>query len=334
MVLSPYVVRWTSQMRSNNFRLKKNSGISFVSSGMVSTIITFVYLLGVVLVPVCSTLLSTSVCWIAQNNYDIKVIFHLLDDFLTVDKPSDCGERTMALLSLIFNKLNIPLSSKKTVGPVCELEYLGIILDTINMQARLPLDKVERITQFINEQISSVSTRGRESSNSLSNPGRDYLDIAVENLQTFAVADSTKALYNVGYEHYLKFLQLQGSTWSTFQLPPVSENLLMRFIAYCESNKHLRYSTIKSYLCGDPLSRNFFISHVKCTLDKLGLSSEKYNGHSFRSGAATTAHKARLEDHLIQTLGRWSSDCYTKYIHTSPDVLRQAQIQMTSTLKK
>ena len=83
---------------------------------------------------------------------------------------------------------------------------------------------------------------------------------------------------------------------------------------------------------GDPLSRNFFISHVKCTLDKLGLSSEKYNGHSFRSGAATTAHKARLEDHLIQTLGRWSSDCYTKYIHTSPDVLRQAQIQMTSTL--
>ncbi|VDI03028.1 Hypothetical predicted protein [Mytilus galloprovincialis] len=216
---------------------------------------------------------------------------------------------------------------------------------------------------FGDEQISSVSTRGRESSNSLSNPGRDYLDIAVENLQTFAVADSTKALYNVGYEHYLKFLQLQGSTWSTFQLPPVSENLLMRFIAYCESNKHLRYSTIKSYLCGirffyllkggvnplenfvgkplpklksvlvgDPLSRIFFISHVKCTLDKLGLSSEKYNGHSFRSGAATTAHKARLEDHLIQTLGRWSSDCYTKYIHTSPDVLRQAQIQMTSTL--
>jgi hypothetical protein len=36
----------------------------------------------------------------------------------------ECGERTMALLSLIFNKLNIPLSPKKTIGPVCELEYL------------------------------------------------------------------------------------------------------------------------------------------------------------------------------------------------------------------
>ncbi|CAC5405084.1 unnamed protein product [Mytilus coruscus] len=104
--------------------------------------------------------------------------------------------------------------------------------------------------QLKHEQISSVSTRGRESSNSLSNPRRDYLDFAVENLQAFVVADSTKALYNVGYEHYLKFLQLQGSTWSTFQLPPVSENLLMRFIAFCETHKHLRYSIIKSYLCG------------------------------------------------------------------------------------
>lgn len=55
---------------------------------------------------------------------------------------------------------------------------------------------------------------------------------------------------------------------------------------------------------GLPLSRRFFISHVKHILYKLGLSSEKYNGHSFCSGAAvTSAHKARLEDHLIQTLG-------------------------------
>jgi len=75
----------------------------------------------------------------------------------------------------------------------------------------------------------------------------------------------------------------------------------------------------------------FFISHVKHILDKLGLSSEKYNGHSFCSGAATSAHKASLEDHLIQTLGRWSSDCYTRYIHTSPEVLRQAQAQLVAT---
>jgi hypothetical protein len=35
-----------------------------------------------------------------------------------------------------------------------------------------------------------------------------------------------------------------------------------------------------------------------------------YNGHSFRSGAATSAGKALVEDHMIKILGRWSSDSY------------------------
>ena len=74
-----------------------------------------------------------------------------------------------------------------------------------------------------------------------------------------------------------------------------------------------------------PLTRQFVITHVKLLLDKLGLSSDSYNGYSYRIGAATSAHEARLEDHLIQTLGRWSSDCYTRYIHTSPKVIQQAQ---------
>jgi hypothetical protein len=39
---------------------------------------------------------------------------------------------------MIFKKLNIPLSTKKTVGPDTTLEYLGVILDTANMEARLP----------------------------------------------------------------------------------------------------------------------------------------------------------------------------------------------------
>ena len=75
------------------------------------------------------------------------------------------------------------------------------------------------------------------------------LDTAINNLKSYAVADSTKALYSVGFELYVKFLQLQGQNWSQEQLPPVSEYLLMRFIAFCETQKHLRYSTIKSYLC-------------------------------------------------------------------------------------
>ena len=55
----------------------------------------------------------------------------------------------MAILYLVFNSLHIPLAQHKCMSPTVCLEYLGIILDIMNMEARLPLDKVQRILEFI-----------------------------------------------------------------------------------------------------------------------------------------------------------------------------------------
>lgn len=107
--------------------------------------------------PVLFDNLSTTICWIAKNNYDIGNLLHLLDDFLTVHHPSRDGEHTMALLKFIFKRLNIPLAEHKTVGPTCVLEFLGVILDSIRMEARLPLDKLSRITTKIQECLSKTS---------------------------------------------------------------------------------------------------------------------------------------------------------------------------------
>jgi hypothetical protein len=74
----------------------------------------------------------------------------------------ECGERTMALLSLVFDKLNIPLSANKTVGPTCVLEYIGIILDTVNMQARFAEGKIVRITGFIHTILNKPSCIKKE----------------------------------------------------------------------------------------------------------------------------------------------------------------------------
>ena len=57
----------------------------------------------------------------------------------------------MAILTMIFNRLRIPIATYKTVGPTVQLQYLGIILDTDSMEARLPLDKLTRIREMLHQ---------------------------------------------------------------------------------------------------------------------------------------------------------------------------------------
>ena len=55
---------------------------------------------------------------------------------------------------------------------------------------------------------------------------------------------------------------------------------------------------------GRGLTRQRFISAVHEGLDKAGIDSSKYSGHSFLIGAATTAAARGIEDCIIKTLGR------------------------------
>lgn len=76
---------------------------------------------------------------------------------------------------------------------------------------------------------------------------------------------------------------------------------------------------------GRPFTRSIFLRRLDTLLMRLGLDCSMYNGHSFRIGAATTAASVRMEEHLIRTLGRWSSDCYMRYIQTPNSVIADAQ---------
>ncbi|XP_021346291.1 uncharacterized protein LOC110445819 [Mizuhopecten yessoensis] len=76
---------------------------------------------------------------------------------------------------------------------------------------------------------------------------------------------------------------------------------------------------------GQPLTRNVFIGMLRQVLSLCGFESHLFNGHSFRIGAATSAASKHIEDHLIKTMGRWSSDSYCRYIRTSKEVLHSAQ---------
>ena len=78
----------------------------------------------------------------------------------------------------------MPIVDEKTVGPATCLQFAGITLDTINMHACLPEDKVERcrglLTEFYNKR--SVTFKELQSRIGLLNiassvilPGRAFL---------------------------------------------------------------------------------------------------------------------------------------------------------------
>ena len=97
--------------------------------------------------PIIFDHLSRAICWIATNVFKVEFNFHLLDDFLTIDRADSYAEITMALMTTLFKRLTIPLAKHKVVGPCTVIEYMGIILDTEKLEVGLPQEKLIRICQ-------------------------------------------------------------------------------------------------------------------------------------------------------------------------------------------
>jgi hypothetical protein len=112
--------------------------------------------------------------------------------------------------------------------------------------------------------------------------------------------------------------------------------------AICPIQAMVRYLTVRKPLSADslsplfllpdysPLSRKSFLHMLDIIMCRLGFNSKLFTGHSFRIGAATSAAKAHVPDHLIQSMGRWKSSCYKTYIRTPKVLFQEAQICMAS----
>ena len=106
--------------------------------------------------------LSSAIAWILQNKFNLTHTLHLLDDFLVINHPADDADRSMAVITMVFRRLGLPIAPHKTVGPVHALEYLGITLDTVKMEARLPEDKLVRLRQMVSDFSQRSSSTQRE----------------------------------------------------------------------------------------------------------------------------------------------------------------------------
>ena len=87
--------------------------------------------------------------WIARR-HGVSHLWHYLDDFITcgLADSDECGLNLQLLLD-ICRMLGIPIVEEKLEGSTTLLVFLGILIDTIKGELRLPIEKLIRLHQQV-----------------------------------------------------------------------------------------------------------------------------------------------------------------------------------------
>jgi hypothetical protein len=82
----------------------------------------------------------------------IRYLYHYLDDFIIVAPPqsSQC-QQDLTLLQRECGRLGVPIAAHKTEGPSTCLVFLGIEIDTVVGELRLPEDKLRRLQSLLHQ---------------------------------------------------------------------------------------------------------------------------------------------------------------------------------------
>ena len=100
--------------------------------------------------------ISDALEWILKHSYGLQHVIHILDDFFIAERTKlDCLE-SFALLKLFMSR-KVPTVAAKTLGPTQVIKFMGIILDSVQMEVRFPEGMFARIKMLLD------SFKGRRS---------------------------------------------------------------------------------------------------------------------------------------------------------------------------
>lgn len=104
----------------------------------------------------------------------------------------------------------------------------------------------------------------------------------------------------------------------TLQIPKNQNLLLCPYVACKEFLSLWSHKSpeepLFSFMDGAPVSWKFFTEHLQRAISACGLPMQRYQAHSFCIGAATSAVESGASDIQIQSMGRWKSAAFKKYI--------------------
>ena len=94
---------------------------------------------------------SSAIKWVLQTKLAVPNVVKVLDDFFFVGKTEADCRHALDQFTKLCSELGVPLAPHKTVGPTTSLTFLGVELDSFEMQARLPLEKLQTYTRDLQE---------------------------------------------------------------------------------------------------------------------------------------------------------------------------------------
>ena len=117
-------------------------GIRWEGSTFVDNILPF----GLRSAPMIFSAVADAAQWMLVQR-GIQRILHYLDDFVFVEADWASAQQAKGELCALFRTLGLPLEPSKLEGPDTCLTFLGIEVDTVRLQLRLPSDKLERLEE-------------------------------------------------------------------------------------------------------------------------------------------------------------------------------------------
>ena len=111
--------------------------------------------------PKIFTAVADALQWIL-NSLGMNHLLHYLDDFILVANSVDRALSNRHILIRTFERLGVPLEPSKLEGPSTCLSFLGIEVDTENLQLRLPSDKLDKLKSELSHCILRCSITKRE----------------------------------------------------------------------------------------------------------------------------------------------------------------------------
>jgi len=95
--------------------------------------------------PLIFSAVADALLWIMQRR-GATMSFHYLDDFITIGSPNstEC-ERNIEIMKSTCKETGLPVEEEKCEGPATCLTFLGIEIDTVALELRLPSDKLYKL---------------------------------------------------------------------------------------------------------------------------------------------------------------------------------------------